>query len=173
MHELKRAVAARYRRRVGFVFQRCYLLPHLSILDNVLAPLSGTRIGREQIDRAVELLHAVGLGGRPKALAGALSAGEQQRVAIARALIGNPGLLLADEPTGALDSRTGEDVLDLLSRLQEERGFTMLLATHDPSVAAQCERQLRLIDGVIVADTVIEAPDPEEFLRQVNGLSQG
>lgn len=168
VHELTGRAAARYRRQVGFVFQRYNLLSHLSVLDNVLAPLLGGRMRAADVDRAHALLHAVGLPSHAAATAGQLSGGEQQRVAIARALVGEPELVLADEPTGALDSRTGEGVLDLLAELHERRGFTLLIATHDPSVAAQCEREVRLLDGSVVSDSRRVSLDPEELLRRVS-----
>jgi len=142
-----------YRRTVGFVFQRYHLLPALTALDNVLAPLVPYRVPFDKVARARELLDAVGLGGRENALPGELSGGQQQRVAIARALVGRPRLLLADEPTGNLDSRTGETILDLLTRLRTEQGGpTMLLATHERRLAERCDRVIRLVDGRIVED---------------------
>ncbi|WP_373319726.1 ABC transporter ATP-binding protein [Rugosimonospora africana] len=164
---LSHTEAARVRRDMGFVFQHYHLLTNLSALDNVLAPLLPRRVGFDRRRRAAQLLDAVGLGGRADALARELSGGEQQRVAIARALVGRPRLVLADEPTGGLDSATGEDILDLLTTAQAEYGMTLLLATHDPSVAAQCEREIRLRDGAIVADQRIFAPEPDATLRQV------
>jgi len=138
-----------YRRRVGFVFQRYHLLPALTALDNVLAPALPHRPGREQQDLARELLGQVGLDGREDALPSRLSGGQQQRVAIARALFQRPGLLLADEPTGNLDQHTGQQVLSLLARLRSERGTTILLVTHDQSVAEQADRAVQLVDGKV------------------------
>ena len=150
---LRRAALARYRQRVGFVFQRYHLLPALTVLDNVLAPVLPQRRGRAgHLARARELLAAVGLAGREGALPAQLSGGEQQRVAIARALIGGPGLLLADEPTGNLDSATGAQILDLLLDLRAEHGMTILLATHERAIAARCDRLLRLGDGQVVQE---------------------
>lgn len=170
VHELTRRTAARFRRTVGFVFQYYRLLPHMSVLDNVLTPLMSARVRPADVDRAGELLAGVGLSALRRAAVSELSGGEQQRVAIARALVARPRLLLADEPTGALDSRTGEEVLDLLSALQESWGFTLVVATHDPSVAAGCARQLRMLDGALVADQRLEAPDGDALLRRVTGL---
>jgi putative ABC transport system ATP-binding protein len=139
-----------YRRSIGMVFQRFHLLPSLTVLENVLAPVipAGARPYREQ---AAHLVARVGLGGREKALPAQLSGGQQQRVAIARALIAKPRLLLADEPTGNLDSATGEGILDLLDSLRRESGMTMIVATHDDDVAARCDRVIRMRDGSIVA----------------------
>jgi len=144
---LQRRRLPQYRRRVGFVFQRYHLLPALTALDNVLAPALPRRPGREQQALARELLGHVGLGGREDALPSRLSGGQQQRVAIARALFQRPGLLLADEPTGNLDQHTGQQVLSLLARLRSERGTTILLVTHDESVAEQADRAVQLVDG--------------------------
>ncbi|MFC5661705.1 ABC transporter ATP-binding protein [Kitasatospora misakiensis] len=144
---LGRRAAAHYRRTVGFVFQRFHLLPGLSALDNVLAPLLPRRADFDRDARARELLAAVGLAGRESALPSQLSGGQQQRVAVARALIGRPRLLLADEPTGSLDSATGEQLMDLVGALAAEYGCTLLVATHDPGVAARCAEVVRLRDG--------------------------
>ncbi len=149
---LERRALDRHRRTVGFVFQRFHLLPALSLLDNVLAPVLPRRVGFDRRARARELLASVGLADRERALPGELSGGEQQRVAIARALIGHPPLLLADEPTGNLDSATGQEIVDLLLSIRGEYGMTMLLATHNPEVAAACDRVVRMRDGRVVGD---------------------
>jgi putative ABC transport system ATP-binding protein len=149
---LSGAQRAAYRRRIGFVFQRFHLLPALTACDNVAAPVLPFRTGFDKRARASQLLAAVGLEGREHDLPAKLSGGQQQRVAIARALIGDPELLLADEPTGNLDSGTGRDVLDLLFRLRRDRGITLLLATHDEAVAARCDRVIELRDGRLTAD---------------------
>ncbi|MDX2702023.1 ABC transporter ATP-binding protein [Streptomyces sp. PA03-6a] len=141
-----------HRRRIGFVFQRFHLLPALTVLDNVLAPVLPRRVDFDRRARAMELLEAVGLAQRAGALPSELSGGQQQRVAVARALINRPGLLLADEPTGNLDSATGREIIDLLLSLTEQYGMTLLVATHDVEVAASCDRIVRLRDGRIVAD---------------------
>ena len=139
-----------YRRGVGFVFQRFHLLPALTALDNVLAPvLPYRRLGYDRVERARELLDAVGLAGRESALPSRLSGGQQQRVAIARALISHPRLLLADEPTGNLDSRTGRAILDLLLGLRSRYSMTVVLSTHDRGVAEECEQTVTLLDGRI------------------------
>ncbi|WP_027646792.1 ABC transporter ATP-binding protein [Salinispora pacifica] len=151
---MRRSRLEAFRRNVGFVFQRYHLLPALTALDNVLAPLIPHRVAFDKVARARELLDAVGLGGRDNALPGELSGGQQQRVAIARALVGRPRLLLADEPTGNLDSRTGETILDLLIQLRTEHGApTMLLATHELRLADACDRIIHLTDGRIIEDT--------------------
>jgi putative ABC transport system ATP-binding protein len=141
-----RALAA-YRRRIGFVFQRFHLLPALTALDNVMAPLIPFRTEFDKAARARELLALVGLADRTSALPSQLSGGQQQRVAIARALINQPVLLLADEPTGNLDSETGTAIVDLLLSLRDERGMTLIMATHDADIAARCDRVVHLRDG--------------------------
>ena len=137
-----------YRRGVGF--QRYHLLPALSALNNVLAPLLPYRVDFDRVARARDLLAEVGLAGREDALPAQLSGGQQQRVAVARALIGGPGLLLADEPTGNLDSANGAQIRDLLLRLRDERAMTVLMATHDQQIAEHCDRVIRLTDGKII-----------------------
>nr|WP_239157744.1 ABC transporter ATP-binding protein [Streptomyces sp. SID13726] len=153
-----------HRRRIGFVFQRFHLLPALTVLDNVLAPVLPRRVDFDRRARAMELLEAVGLAARADALPSELSGGQQQRVATARALINRPGLLLADEPTGNLDSATGREIIDLLLSLRERYGMTLLLTSHDPEVAVSCDRIVRLHDGRIVADERLD-PDEDVFDR--------
>ena len=155
---LSRGEQATYRRTIGFVFQRFHLLPALSVRDNVAAPVLPYRTAYDKFARARELLAAVGLAGRERSLPSRLSGGEQQRVAIARALINEPGLLLADEPTGNLDSVTGAEIVDLILDLRGRRGMTVIVATHDPGVASRCDRVVRLRDGRVVD----EAPVPKE-----------
>ena len=135
---------------VGFVFQFHNLIPTLNALENVQVPMLGRgRARREREAHATELLHEVGLGERLRAAPATLSGGERQRVAIARALANGPRLLLADEPTGALDCETAEQVLDLLTGVRERRGTTIVLVTNDDEVALRADRTLRLRDGVI------------------------
>ncbi|MER6753171.1 ABC transporter ATP-binding protein [Micromonospora echinofusca] len=168
---LGRAALTRYRQRVGFVFQRYHLLPALTVLDNVTAPVLPRRGRSDHAARARELLDAVGLAGRERALPAQLSGGQQQRVAIARALMGSPGLLLADEPTGNLDSATGGQILDLLLDLRDRHGMTILLATHERAVAARCDRLVRLGDGRVVEDVdLTDGEDPAATFRRAAGL---
>jgi putative ABC transport system ATP-binding protein len=142
--------AARYRAStVGFVFQFHHLVPTLNALENVQLALVGRLPRREREDRARGLLAEVGLSERARSLPGTLSGGERQRVAIARALANHPRLLLADEPTGALDSATGSQVLELLGRLRDGYGTTVLMVTNDERAAGVADRRLALRDGVI------------------------
>ncbi|MEU1361512.1 ABC transporter ATP-binding protein [Micromonospora zamorensis] len=168
---LRRAALARYRQRVGFVFQRYHLLPALTVLDNVIAPVLPQRGRADHAARARELLDAVGLTGRERALPAQLSGGQQQRVAIARALMGAPGLLLADEPTGNLDSTTGGQILDLLLNLRDRHGMTILLATHEQAIAARCDRLIRLNDGRVTEDLdLTDGEDPAETYERAARL---
>jgi len=138
---------------VGFVFQSHNLIPTLTALENVQVPMLGRGLSRgERVLRARDLVGEVGLGNRADAFPGTLSGGERQRVALARALANEPRLLLADEPTGALDSETGTQVLRLLERIRDERGMTVLLVTNDDAVAARAIRTLRLLDGRVIHD---------------------
>jgi putative ABC transport system ATP-binding protein len=165
---LSRGELAAHRRRIGFVFQRFNLLPALTVIDNVLAPVLPYRVEFDKEARAHELLAAVGLEGREMSLPSRLSGGEQQRVAIARALVNRPAIVLADEPTGNLDSRTGGGIVDLLLDLREQHGMTIVIATHDHQVAARCERVVRLLDGRVADDTDVRAAaDVEATLRRL------
>ncbi|HYX89757.1 MAG TPA: ABC transporter ATP-binding protein [Gaiellaceae bacterium] len=160
-----------YRRRIGFVFQRFHLLPALTALDNIAAPLLPQRVDFDKHERARELLAAVGLDGREGDLPSQLSGGEQQRVAIARALVNDPGLLLADEPTGNLDSETGLEIVQLLLDLRRQRAMTVMIVTHNPLVAARCDRVARLHDGRLLDD--VEVPRhvaPEELLARISRI---
>ena len=137
------------RDKIGFVFQGFNLLPRLSALENVAMPLGYANVPRaERLQRAREALEAVGLGGRTGHRPSELSGGQQQRVAVARALINRPPILLADEPTGALDTHTGEEILRLFKQLQHD-GHTVVLITHDPDVAAAANRTFVIRDGVL------------------------
>jgi len=169
---LDRKAKVDYRRRIGFVFQRFHLLPALSAQDNVAAPLLPFRkLEFDKFEKAKDLLHAVGLGGREDSLPSRLSGGQQQRVAIARALINDPILLLADEPTGNVDSSTAAEIMELLLRLRDERGMTILVATHDPLIASRCDRIVRLLDGRVL-DEVEVAPgeEPEAVLERISRI---
>jgi putative ABC transport system ATP-binding protein len=140
---------ARLRRReVGIVFQAFHLIATMTALENVAVPLELAGAA-DAMERAAESLRAVGLGHRLSHLPGQLSGGEQQRVALARAFAPRPALLLADEPTGNLDSATGAAVMDLLFALREQRGGTLLLITHDPALAARCSRIVTMQDGTM------------------------
>jgi putative ABC transport system ATP-binding protein len=144
-----------YRRRIGLVFERDLLIPDLTVLDNVrVAARARGRAGRaETADRARELLDFVGLGGAASARPGRLAPADRQRVAIARALFGRPGLLLADEPTGALGSGAGGEIIELIVRVRDDHGATVLIATHDPEIAIRCDRVVRLRDGRVADDS--------------------
>ena len=144
---------------LGFIFQQYNLLPKLNLMENVEVPLVYAGVSRaERHKRAKEVLEKVGLGDKLKNKPNQLSGGQQQRVSIARALVRNPPLILADEPTGALDSHTGREVLGMLQELHNE-GHTVVLITHDNSIAVQAERIIRLEDGRVVYDGDSHAPE--------------
>jgi putative ABC transport system ATP-binding protein len=145
---------ARFRgRRIGIVFQSFHLIPTMTALENVAVPLElGGR--DDAYERAERELVSVGLGHRLSHYPGQLSGGEQQRVALARALAPDPAILVADEPTGNLDEATGQQIIDLLFRLKEERGSTLVLVTHDLSLAKRCDRMVRIRSGLIENDAV-------------------
>jgi putative ABC transport system ATP-binding protein len=136
-------------RKIGFVFQSFNLLQRTSALANVELPLSYANLPNDGRDRAVEALRAVGLENRMKHRPTELSGGEQQRVAIARALVNEPAILMADEPTGNLDSKAGQEIMNLLLTLNRERNTILLIITHDPRIAAQTQRTINLRDGEI------------------------
>ncbi len=145
--------------RIGFVFQTFNLLARTTALHNVALPLIyGGKGRRERLRRAREALESVGLGARLGHTPAELSGGQQQRVAIARALVNRPAIILADEPTGNLDSASGQEVMDMLKRLNRERGITVVVVTHDPVIAQQTTRTLRLHDGRIVDEAQRMAP---------------
>jgi putative ABC transport system ATP-binding protein len=137
--------------RIGFVFQKFNLLARNTALNNVGLPLIYAGISpKERTERAKQVLEIVDLGDRIHHKPNELSGGQQQRVAIARALINNPSLILADEPTGNLDTRTGEDIMTLFRRLHEEQGITLILVTHSPEIASQAGRVISMRDGVVI-----------------------
>ncbi|NLY56561.1 MAG: ABC transporter ATP-binding protein [Firmicutes bacterium] len=150
VYELPTEKLADYRREyIGFVFQQFQLIPYLTALENVMLPLvAAGRTGREQQAAAIEVLEKVGLINKIDRLPSQLSGGEQERVAIARAIVNKPPIILADEPTGALDSQTTEEILELLAQLHAE-GQTIIVITHNPLVAARADRVVRIIDGMI------------------------
>jgi ABC-type lipoprotein export system ATPase subunit len=150
--ELTDLALARFRNRhAGFVFQFHHLLPEFSAVENVMLPLLIRRATPAAArERAAALLGRVGLSGRLRHRPGELSGGEQQRVAIARALVGEPAVLLADEPTGNLDSKTGEEVFELLRELNQETRLTCILITHNEELARRTDRVLRMLDGRMV-----------------------
>ncbi len=139
-------------RKVGFVFQSFNLLPRQTALANVELPMRYAGAGRNRVEAARRALESVGLGERVKHRPTELSGGQQQRVAIARALVNDPAILMADEPTGNLDSKSGKEIMELILSLNRERGTTVIIVTHDPGVAAQTNRILRLRDGLLVED---------------------
>src|SRR5258706_10530858 len=154
-------LAAVRSRKIGFVFQQFNLLARTSALDNVMLPLTYAGVGgRDRKRLATEALQKVGLGDRLHHRPNELSGGQQQRVAIARALVNSPAILLADEPTGALDSKTGAEIIGLFQRLHAELGQTVIYVTHDPFIARHTARGVRLADGITVGAEAIEHPLP-------------
>ncbi|RBM11821.1 ABC transporter ATP-binding protein [Streptomyces sp. PT12] len=164
------AAATRLRReRIGFVFQACDLLPTLTVLENVALPV---RLAGRRVDaaRAVDILRRVGLGARLDHLPSELSGGQRQRVAVARALVTEPALILADEPTGALDTRSARDVLGLLRRAVDEYGRTVVMVTHDPVAASFADEVLFLADGRLVDR--LPAPTPGAVAERLARLPE-
>jgi ABC-type lipoprotein export system ATPase subunit len=147
-------------RRMGFVFQFYNLLPVLSAVENVELPLLVARVAAgEARRRALDALALVGLGERASHLPAQLSGGERQRVTIARSLVNDPAIVWADEPTGDLDSEMAQDIVDLMRRLNRERGLTFVIVTHDIAVGRRADRIVRMLDGRVVAEERLEAPD--------------
>ena len=154
-----RDLRALRRDKIGFVFQQFNLLARTSALENVKLPLTYAGVsGKERDERAMKALERVGLGKRTHHAPNELSGGQQQRVAIARAIVNEPAILLADEPTGALDSKTGVEIMDLFQSLHRENGQTVILVTHDAYVARHTDRIIRISDGKIVSDEVNPNP---------------
>ncbi len=140
------------RDEIGFIFQTFNLLPTLTAMENVIVPMAPRGLNDEVRARGVRVLESVGLGDRMEHTPSELSGGQRQRVAIARALVNNPNILLADEPTGNLDSKSGREVLQLMKDMNEESGVTVIIVTHDPKVADITNRTILLEDGEIVKD---------------------
>jgi len=161
----------KYRRRIGFVFQRFHLLAALTALDNVVAPLLPYKTEFDKFEKGRELLAAVGLAGREDSLPSRMSGGQQQRVAIARALVNDPVLLLADEPTGNVDSETTAELMQLLLELRAQRGMTVIVATHDALIASRCDRIVRLLDGRVRDEVeVVRGEEPEAVLERISRI---
>lgn len=140
---------------VGFVFQNFKLIREATVAENVALPLLYTGKRRREIgDRVTAVLDQVGLHGYEDQLPQNMSGGQQQRVSIARAIVGHPHFLIADEPTGALDTETSQEIMNLFKRLNRDEGTTIIMVTHDPHVAAQCERVVKIIDGRVVSDSL-------------------
>jgi len=151
-------------KEIGFVFQTFNLLPRLSALDNVALPLVYAGMSKsDRIARAIEVLETVGLGDRIDHKPNELSGGQRQRVAIARALVNNPAIILADEPTGNLDTKTSIEIMEIFEKLHES-GNTIIVVTHEPDIAEHCHRIIRLRDGLVESDekneNIIKASDP-------------
>lgn len=140
---------------IGFIFQQFHLIPTLTALENVMAPLFGRKVPYDKKERAEQLLAQVGLADKAGSLPSQLSGGQQQRVAVARALVHEPKWLFADEPTGNLDTDTGEIIFNLLRSLNEEKGCGVLFVTHDPALAERANRTIEMRDGVIIEDRLV------------------
>jgi len=151
------ALAAFRNRSVGFVFQEYNLLSGLNVLENVMLPLRYIKDGKNGRQRALELLERVGLSDRLRHRPTELSGGQAQRVAIARSMMNNPSLILLDEPTGAVDTETAQQLIDLLKRLNREDQVTVVIVTHDLDIAGQASRQIRLKDGKVLTDELVRS----------------
>ncbi|MFX1362584.1 MAG: ABC transporter ATP-binding protein, partial [Promethearchaeota archaeon] len=138
------------RDKIGFVFQSFHLIPTLNVLDNVLVPIMPRGIKKQDKQRALELVNTVGLGDRVRHKPGQLSGGERQRVAIARALINDPPIILGDELTGELDTKTGQEIMDMVERLNREYNKTVIIVTHDPRIGARADIEWKMEDGKII-----------------------
>lgn len=149
----KNRLARLRNKKIGFVFQSFNLLSRTSALENAELPLVYSNIsGKERTERAMAALESVGLKGREHHKSNQLSGGEQQRVAIARALLNSPSLIMADEPTGNLDSKTGSEIMDIFQKLNEEKKITLIIVTHDPDIASLAHRRLYLRDGEVIRE---------------------
>jgi putative ABC transport system ATP-binding protein len=158
----KDEMAAIRNKKIGFVFQNFNLLPRTTALENVELPMLYANVSsKEARERAMEALAIVGLKGREHHRTNQLSGGQMQRVAIARALVNDPSIILADEPTGNLDSRTGAEIMDIFCRLNQERKITLIMVTHDPVIASYARRRLYLKDGLIIREEVSEGTENE------------
>ena len=148
-----RSLSTMRNKMIGFVFQQYHLLPRFTAIENVGLPLIYRGLNDKEIrEKSIEYLKKVEMEDRAHHKPKELSGGQQQRVAIARALVGNPSIVLADEPTGALDSHTGQEIMNLFKKLNEEEGITIIVITHDPKIAIQCKRKVELRDGVIIGE---------------------
>ncbi len=160
-------------RTVGFVFQLHNLIPTLTARENVEIPMTGHARPRERRRRSAELLERVGLDDRMNHLPGQLSGGQRQRVAVARALANDPPLVLADEPTGSLDTAAGQELMALIRHLNREQGVTFLLVTHDPAVARQTDRIVVMSDGTIAREDIVGSPLEEDLkMWRYSGLGR-
>lgn len=158
-------LAAVRNKEIGFVFQTFNLLPKLSTLDNVALPLVYSGLSKSaRVERATEVLEAVGLGDRLDHRPNELSGGQRQRVAIARALVNDPAIILADEPTGNLDTKTSIEIMEIFEKIHE-RGNTIIIVTHEPDISEHCHRIIKLRDGLVESDmeneNIVKASDPE------------
>jgi putative ABC transport system ATP-binding protein len=150
LYDDDRSLSTLRNRKIGFVFQQYHLLPRLTAVENVGVPLTYRGIREAEIlKQGMEYLAKVDVQDRAGHRPNEMSGGQQQRVAIARALVGSPSIILADEPTGALDTKTGEEIMELFRRLNREEGITMVIITHNPKLAEQCGRSVKIIDGMI------------------------
>lgn len=157
IHKLNNRQMADFRfENIGFIFQQFHLIPTLTALENIMAPLFGRKVEYNKKQRAQELLEMVGLKDKENSLPSQLSGGQQQRVAIARALIHEPKWLLADEPTGNLDSETGEIIFQLLLSLNQDKGCGVLFVTHDSELADRANRKIEMRDGEIIGETMVK-----------------
>ncbi|MDA8125311.1 MAG: ABC transporter ATP-binding protein [Deltaproteobacteria bacterium] len=150
LYDDDRSLSSLRNRKIGFVFQQYHLLPKLTALENVAVPLTYRGMKDTEVKKkCLEYLSKVDMQERIHHRPNEMSGGQQQRVAIARALVGSPAIILADEPTGALDTKTGEEIMALFQRLNREDGITTVMITHNPALAEQCRRSLKIIDGMI------------------------